>query len=240
MIRWRVRRSSRFSSIHVAQAGPGPDERLVHELDAALVDGEETAGRQACRRRRAGLVASSISSHDSRRLVSGVSSPGVTSRRNSRRAPRRARARRDVRTRPRPTARSHRRHRPRRGSRRASRRVPRRRSHVSIKAWEMSGRPPGSSPASSRIASVSPGSSRRPARCAGPSIARRSSARRIGPTRTWLSLMRSGPATGSAAHRRVEVGAERRSRPHAAVGRIEPASRAPRGTRRGAPVRAPA
>ena len=103
-----------------AESGPGSDERLVDELDAALVDGEQAARSPACRRRRGVSRSASTSSHESRRRVSGASSAG---RHEPQEQPARLdafRRRRGVRTRPRPTARSRRRRHPRRGTRRGS------------------------------------------------------------------------------------------------------------------------
>ena len=64
---------------------------------------------------------------------------------------------------------------------------PSRSRHCSSSAAESSGSPPGWSSVSAISASVSAGSTVRPARRAGSSIARRSSSRRIGPTSTWLA-----------------------------------------------------
>ena len=71
----------------LAQSRPGADQRLVHDLDAPVVDREQPLVGERVDDGR--LFASvSISSHERRRRVSGVSSPGFTSRRNSRRATR--------------------------------------------------------------------------------------------------------------------------------------------------------
>ena len=67
---------------------------------------------------------------------------------------------------------------------------PSRRCQSSSRAAESSGRPPGSPAMSPISAATSRGSTRSPALRAGSSIARRSSSRRIGPTRTWLALIR--------------------------------------------------
>ena len=143
-----------------AETGPGPDERLVHELHAALVDGEEAAGRQrvddgaASRRRRSRPTTAGVSCRvRPRRASRAAGTAGAPSMRSgsSRRSYASSADCAIAPTTP-PAARNP----------STVKTVPRRRRHVSISAWEMSGRPPGSSPASSRIASVRPGSSRMP------------------------------------------------------------------------------
>ena len=63
---------------------------------------------------------------------------------------------------------------------------PCRRSHVSARAVDSSGRAPARPATSPTMTSTSPGSISSPARCAGSSIVRRSSPSRIGPTSTSL------------------------------------------------------
>ena len=164
-----------------AQPRPLAQERLVRDLDRAVADRQQPALREPWRRpRRPGRRARSAGarSRRSRPRRSGAATAC---------APRPAGRARARRTRPRPAAR------PRPGRRRCARR-PRaaaaaRRAPLqsSSSAVESSGSAPGWPSTSASSAWTSSGSTLSPARCAGRSIARRSSSRDIAPTSTWLA-----------------------------------------------------
>ena len=150
-----------------AQSRPRADERFVHDLDAPIVDREqplvgERVDDGAAVRIGVDLVPREPAARVGR-VVARVHEPEEQASSGSC-----VRRRRAVRTRARPTARSRRRrHRPP-GTRRASAAFRAGAARSPAARARRGAARPGSSPASSRIASVRPGSSRNPARCAGP------------------------------------------------------------------------
>ena len=172
------------------QARPFAQKRLVGDLDRALVDGQQaTLGEH---RERPGGVGVALElelverdpATDERLRLHVVARQPQQHRPRPALLGQRSGAGRPARRAGRP--------RPRRRRRRSYawwRRVrPSRRCQSSSSAAESSGRPPGSPATSPTSAETSRGSTRSPARRAGSSIARRSSSRRIGPTRIWLAL----------------------------------------------------